>query len=333
MRGLVYVVTGPTATGKTELGVRLARAVSGEVVSADSMQVYRYMDIGTAKPTAEEMGGVPHHIIDCVLPTESYSAARFVSEAAACCDGLLERGITPVIVGGTGLYIDSLISGRDFAPGGDMKTREKYSAMYDRLGGEAMLEMLRERDPERAGRLHPNDRKRVVRALEVTEHGGTISEHDRQTRARPPRYEARIIVLNYEERAELYRRIDGRVDRMMERGLVEEVRMLMRMGVPRSATAMQAIGYKELAAAIDGETTVEEAVEKVKRESRRYAKRQISWCGRYEDALRIYWGDAPDFDKAVPVSTHFAQCGVYDKAAGINLHMKRDTASGKDGST
>ncbi|MGM9522434.1 MAG: tRNA (adenosine(37)-N6)-dimethylallyltransferase MiaA [Oscillospiraceae bacterium] len=306
MAGTVYVVTGPTATGKTELGVRLAGKISGEVVSADSMQLYKLMDIGTAKPTREEMGGIPHHMIDVFSPFEDCSAAMYVDMAAKCCDDIISRGKTPVIVGGTGLYIESLISGRSFAHrDADEAVREKYSAMYDELGGTALLRLLGEQDPERAEKLHPNDKKRIVRALEVLEAGDSITEHDRKTQELPPRYDAKYIVLNFEDRQELYSRIDRRVDVMMERGLAAEVKKLMELGLGEKNTAMQAIGYKEICAALSGKCSMDEAVETVKRESRRYAKRQISWCRRYQEALRINWKKTPDFDEALRLSTAF----------------------------
>ena len=302
----LYVITGPTATGKTELGVRLCEAIGGEVVSADSMQIYQHMDIGTAKPAPSEMRGVPHHIIAVASPFENYSVSRYVEDATRCCEDVFARGRTPVLVGGTGLYIESLLSGRDFAPMPEnTERRGELSAQYDELGGEKMLERLAERDPERARKLHPNDKKRIVRALEISESGRTISGHDERTRALPPRYAARTIVLDFEDRQALYDRIDRRVELMLERGLVDEVRRLLAMGLTRGHTAMQAIGYKEIAAALEGRLTMAEAVETVKRESRRYAKRQISWCKRYEDALRVNWKNTPDFEEALRASTKF----------------------------
>ncbi len=301
----VLVVTGPTATGKTRLGVELALELGGEVVSADSMQIYEHMDIGTAKPTAEETRGVPHHLVGTVSPFEDYSVSRYVQDAGRVCDDILRRGRTPIIVGGTGLYIESLIAGRDFAPGGGGELRRELEESYDALGGEAMLALLGESDPERAAKLHPNDKKRIVRALEIARSGGSISEHDELTRAAPPRYDARYIVLGFEDRAELYKRIDRRVDIMVERGLVEEVRGLLEMGLGPGSTAMQAIGYKEIAAALAGETSLDEAVETVKLRSRRYAKRQISWCARYSPALRIAFKKTPDFVEALHRSTDF----------------------------
>ncbi len=299
----VYVVTGPTATGKSAVGVRISELIGGEVVSADSMQVYRHMDIGTAKATALEMRGIPHHMIDVASPFENYSTAKYVEAAEKCCRDIISRGKTPVIVGGTGLYIESLILGRDFAPEANDGIREKYSAMYEELGGEELLERLKKRDPERAAKLHPNDKKRIVRAFEISESGLTQTEHDILSRAAPPRFNAAVIVLNFLDRETLYAKINARVDSMMEMGLLDEVRKLSDMGLTQEYTSMQAIGYKELYSALNGVCTVEDAVELIKLRSRRYAKRQISWCARYTDALRINWENTPDFDRAAQLST------------------------------
>ena len=302
----ILVITGPTASGKTELGVSLAERLGGEVVSADSMQIYKYMDIGTAKPTEEEMRGIPHHMLSVVSPFESYSVSRYVTEAGASVDGILSRGKTPILVGGTGLYIESLVLGRSFAAGGaELGVRAGLERQYDEEGGERMLDLLRELDPERADKLHPNDKKRIVRALELAQSGNTISEHDRLSKETPPRYRAKYIVLGFEEREDLYNRIDRRVDIMLEAGLMDEVRALLDMGLTPEATAMQAIGYKESARYLRGEEGLDEAVENIKRGSRRYAKRQISWCSRYEGALRINWKKIPDFAGALQASTEF----------------------------
>ncbi len=303
----VLVVTGPTATGKTALGVELALALGGEVVSADSMQLYRRMDIGTAKPTEEEMRGVIHHMIDVADPCESYSAARFCEDAARCTDDIIARGRLPIIVGGTGLYIDSLISGRDFADEpGDTGLREKLSAEYDAIGGEAMLSWLRSFDPDRAAKLHPGDRRRIVRAIEVYElTGETITVHDERTRSMPPRYDAVKLALSFADRQRLYDRIDRRVDLMMAAGLVGEVRGLLDSGIGPDMTAMQAIGYKEIALAIRGDVTMEYAVETVKRESRRYAKRQLTWLRRDKTVFWLEWEKEPDLDFARRHSTDF----------------------------
>ena len=301
----ILVICGPTASGKTRLAVELALLRGGEVVSADSMQIYRGMDIGTAKPTPAEMRGVPHHMIDAAEPEEDFSAARYVEQAAACVDGILSRGRLPILAGGTGLYIDSLLSGRSFAPfDPDSGLRRELEERFDREGGAAMLEALARVDPESAGRLHPNDKKRIVRALEVWRSTGkTISQHNRETRALPPRYEALKLGLAFRRREDMWTRIDRRVDEMMEAGLAEEVRRLLNRGVPRRCTAMQAIGYKELAAALEGDGDIARAAEEIKLRSRQYAKRQLTWFGR-DSAVRWHrWESCPDFDGALRFST------------------------------
>ncbi|MEG1165934.1 MAG: tRNA (adenosine(37)-N6)-dimethylallyltransferase MiaA [Oscillospiraceae bacterium] len=303
----IAVITGPTATGKTALGVLLAKELNGEVVSADSMQLYRRMNIGTAKPTLAEMQGVPHHMLDVAEPNCPYSVARYVSEADACVQSILARGHLPIIVGGTGLYIDSLIAGRDFAgETTDEKLRLELSEKYDTLGGEAMRDELFKLDPERAAKLHPSDKKRILRALEVfISTGKTITEHDAETQKKPPRYDAAVIALSFAERNDLYDRIDRRVDLMLQAGLFDEVRELLNSGVPENSTAMQAIGYKEAALALCGEITQEEAAERIKRESRRYAKRQLTWLRRKSEIAWILWNKTPDFDFARRYSTNF----------------------------
>ena len=305
----VLVVAGPTATGKTRLGIELARRYNGEIVSADSMQIYRRMDIGTAKASPEERAAAPHHMLDVAEPWEDYSVSRYVDDAGRCCDEILGRGRLPVIVGGTGLYIDSLLAQRDFArkDAGSDSLRQSLNAEYDRLGGEAMLARLAAFDPERAARLHPADKRRIVRAIEIYRLTGvTITEHDAQTRARPPRYRAGRIVLSYRDRAALYARIDQRVDAMVEAGLFSEVEALLAGGLSGASTAMQAIGYKEAVLALRGEISREEAAALIKQNSRRYAKRQLTWFKRAPDALWIYWDDEPDFDRALrQVRQHF----------------------------
>jgi len=303
----ILVITGPTATGKTALGVELALELNGEAVSADSMQLYRGMDIGTAKVTAGEMRGVPHHMLDVASPNESWSAAMYVERADECVKDILSRGKLPIIVGGTGLYIDSLISGRSFAGGEiDESLRNELNNKYERIGGEAMLEELRAIDPPRAAKLHPADRKRIVRALEVyISTGKTITEHDEETKRRPPRYDAAVIALSFRDRDELYKRIDLRVDRMFEAGLVQEVQNLLSSGVPESSTAMQAIGYKETVRFLNGELTQAEASALIKQESRRYAKRQLTWLRGKSGIEWILWDKEPDFDFARHRSTEF----------------------------
>ena len=307
MASKVIVVAGPTASGKTRLGIELARAFNGEIVSADSMQVYRRMDIGTAKADEQERAAVPHHMLDVAEPWEDYSVARYVEDAAKCCEDIISRGKLPVIVGGTGLYIDSLLSGRDFAQrDGDDPLRSALSEEYDALGGEAMLEKLRSFDPERAAKLHPSDKRRIVRAIEIYKLTGmTISQHDAMTQSLPPRYEAAAIHLNYLDRADLYARIDLRVDIMVQQGLFEEVEQLLSEGLSPECTAMQAIGYKEAAMAIRGEISRHQAAELIKLGSRRYAKRQLTWFRRNKDAFWVNWDRQPDFEQAVRLSTDF----------------------------
>ena len=302
MKPEIIVVCGPTATGKTRLGIELAEAFGGEIVSADSMQIYRGMDVGTAKATAEERARVPHHMLDVCPPAEDYSVSRYVQEAGAVCDRLLMEGKTPILVGGTGLYIDSLLSGRDFAerPEGDDGLRERLSAEYDALGGEKMLETLRGFDPERAAKLHASDKRRIVRAIEIFRlTGKTITAHDRETRARPPRYRAFTAALTYRDRADLYARIDRRVDEMVAGGLFEEVEGLLAQGLSADCTAMQAIGYKEAVLALRGELSRAEAAALIRQNSRRYAKRQLTWFGRNPDAHWFLWDRVPDFDGAL----------------------------------
>ena len=302
MKNKVIVVCGPTATGKTALGIELALRLGGEIVSADSMQVYRRMDIGTAKATAEERARVPHHMLDVCQPWEDYSVSRYVQEASAVCDGLLARGKIPVIVGGTGLYIDSLLAGRDFAgrQEGDDALRLRLDADYERLGGEEMLARLRVFDPERAAKLHPGDRRRIVRAMEIYQlTGKTITQHDRETQALPPRYQAKTIVLSFADRADLYARIDRRVEQMVDAGLFDEVEALLQEGLSPACTAMQAIGYKEAVQALEGSISRQEAVERIQLNSRRYAKRQLTWFGRNREARWIRWEKEPRFDRAL----------------------------------
>ena len=303
----IVVVCGPTASGKTGLGIGLAQVLNGEVVSADSMQIYRGMDIGTAKPTPEERAMAVHHMIDVADPGEDYSVGRYVEQAGACVDDILARGKTPILVGGTGLYIDSLVLGRQFAPfAGEI--RAELTRRMEAEGAEALLAELGKIDPDRAARLHANDEKRIIRALEIFyETGKTISQHDEESKTLPPRYEAATVFLNYEDRADLWARIDQRVDEMVEEGLVAEVEGLLKSGISPKTTAMQAIGYKEFSAAVRGEATIEQAIEEVKLRSRQYAKRQITWFKKNEAALRWEWKKIPDKEAALQASTAFVK--------------------------
>ena len=275
----IICIPGPTASGKTALAVELAKLYNGEVVSCDSMYVYKRMNIGTAKPPPEEMGGIVHHMIDVAEPYEDFSVSKYCEMATPIVDDILARGKTAIIAGGTGLYMDSLITGNDFAPFPATGIREQLEAQAEAVGFEAMLEELRGVDPESAARL--KDTRRVIRALEVYyETGITITEHNRRTQAIPPRFEAIWLGLDFESRAELYRRIDMRVDIMLKNGLMEEIQELLASGIPEKCTAMQAIGYKEFVAALHGQCTAEEAAEEVKKGSRHYAKRQLTWFRR-----------------------------------------------------
>ena len=283
----IICIAGPTASGKTALAVELAKDLSGEVVSCDSMQVYKRMDIGTAKPTEEEMQGIPHHMIDVAEPDEDFSVSRYCCMAAPIVDDIVARGKTAIIAGGTGLYMDSLIRGNAFAPFPSTGVRERLETQADSEGMEFMLNWLRSVDPESAARLHLSDRKRIIRALEVyLETGQTITEHNRKTQQIPPKYSPLWLGLDFADRAELYRRIDRRVDMMLEMGLISEIQGLLASGIPPRCTAMQAIGYKEFVAALHGEETIAQAAEEVKKASRHYAKRQLTWFRRNP---KLHW--------------------------------------------
>ncbi len=305
MKPNILVICGPTASGKTALAAELALRFGGEVVSADSMQVYRRMDIGTAKPTRSEQRGVPHHMIDVAEPEENYSVARYVADAVPIVDGILARGKLPIIAGGTGLYIDHLVAGRQFAPfQPDSGLRPQLQARARQEGLPALYAQLAQVDPDAAGNIHPNDEKRIIRALEVfLSTGKPLSQHDRESRALPSRYTPLTIVLNFAQRPHLWERIDRRVDQMMAQGLEGEVRALLESGIPPDCTAMQAIGYKELAAAIRSGLPVQSGAEEVKLRSRQYAKRQLTWFRRNRDARWFEWEKIPDFSAALSFST------------------------------
>ena len=286
----IICIVGPTASGKTRLSIALAQALGAEVVSFDSMQLYRGMDIGTAKPTKEEMQGIPHHMLDFLDPREDYSVSRYVQDADRCVQDILARGKPVILVGGTGLYIDSLILGRQFAPYPETGRREALTRQAQEQGIETVLAQLREVDPEAAAALHPSNQKRIIRALEVyQETGKTITEHNRLSKLRPPKYHPLWLGLTFSRRQTLYDRIDRRVEEMLRAGLVDEVRRLVESGVSEKATALQAIGYKELLGMLRGECTLEEAKASIQLLSRRYAKRQLTWFRRNPD---VHWIEA-----------------------------------------
>ena len=313
----ILVIAGPTASGKTRMGAALAQRLNGEVISADSMQIYRRMNIGTAKPTAEEMAGIPHHMLDTADPEENYSVARYVQEAVPIAEDLLARGKLPVVVGGTGLYIDSLVDGRTFAVQAT-GWRQRLTARAEAEGADALWQELQNIDPEAAERIPPQDEKRVIRALEVWyETGKTITQHNCETRRLPPRYQAVTIGLAFRDRADQRAGIDRRVDEMFAQGLAEEVRGLLDSGLTPDCTAMQAIGYKELAAALLQGGDPAAAAEEIKLRSRQYAKRQLTWFRRNRETHWILWDREPDFDAGLRDALDFLrEQGLYPPKGG-----------------
>ena len=283
----IICIAGPTASGKTSFAVRLAKELDGEVISCDSMQIYKYMDIGTAKPTQEEMDGIPHYMLSVAEPWEDFSVSRYCEMASPIIDDVCSRGKTAIIAGGTGLYMDALIRGNTFAPYPSTGRRQELEAIAAEQGIEAVQEMLRKVDPESAARLHPSDQKRIIRAMEVfLETGETITAHNLKTQSVPPRYKPLWFALTDRERVDLYDRIDRRVEKMLTDGLLEEIEGLLARGIPEKCTAMQAIGYKEFLAYRRGESTLQEAVSQVQQASRNYAKRQLTWFRRNK---AIHW--------------------------------------------
>ena len=294
MKDLICIA-GPTASGKTGLAVALAKRLDAEVVSCDSMQIYRGMDIGTAKPDAAEMDGVPHHLLDVAEPGEDFSVGRYVKLADAAIADIHSRGKTAIVCGGTGLYMDSLIKGETFAAPSRPAQREYVEHIAEEKGMAYVYDMLKEADPETAEKLHLSDRKRIIRAMEVfLITGMPLSWHNEQSKKRPPKYEPAWIGLNFRDRAKLYARVDRRVDAMLEKGLEAEVRRLLEQGIDPKTTAMQAIGYKEMAAALRGECTLKQAAERIKQASRNYAKRQLTWFRRNEAVRWLYVDETPD---------------------------------------
>ena len=290
----LVILTGPTAVGKTAASIGLAKAIGGEIISADSMQVYKEMDIGSAKIRPEEMDGVPHHLVDVLDPSEDFNVVLFQQMAKEAMEGIYQRGHIPIVVGGTGFYIQALLYDIDFTENNaDTAYREELEALAKTQGAEYLHEMLEKVDPESAEQIHFHNVKRVIRALEYYEQTGEkISAHNEAERAKISPYHFFYYVLNT-DRTVLYERIEKRIDEMMEEGLVEEVRQLQAMGCRRDSVAMQGLGYKEILAYLNGEMSLETAVNILKRDTRHFAKRQLTWFRRERDVRFLY---LPEFD-------------------------------------
>lgn len=289
----LIIVTGPTAVGKTALSIRLAKAIGGEIISADSMSVYRHMDIGSAKVTRQEMDGVPHYLIDVLEPSEEFNVALFAKMAKEAAGEIYSHGKIPIVAGGTGFYIQALLYDIDFTEQGeDRRIREELERLSEEMGAEYLHGLLKEIDPEAALEIHANNRKRVIRAIEYyRQTGERISEHNRRERQKTSPYDFLYYVVTT-ERSELYERIGKRVDLMLEAGLVEEVRQLKAMGCTRDMVSMQGLGYKEILDYLQGEISLEEAVTVLNRDTRHFAKRQLTWFKRERD---VRWLNLKDY--------------------------------------
>lgn len=291
MKEPLVILTGPTAAGKTKLSIALAKAVGGEIISADSMQVYQYMDIGSAKIRPEETEGVSHHLVDVLKPWEEFHVVRFQQMAKEAMAGIQSRGHIPILVGGTGFYIQAITKDVDFTENEASPCRRELEQLALEKGAHFLHEMLKKADPESAEAIHEHNVKRVIRALEFYHlTGKKISEHNAAQREKESPYQSAYFVLT-EDRARLYARIEQRVDGMMEAGLVDEVRRLKEMGCRRGMVSMQGLGYKEILAYLDGECSLPEAVELLKRDTRHFAKRQLTWFRREKDVIWIDKGD------------------------------------------
>lgn len=301
----LVVIVGPTAVGKTAVGVELADKIGGEIISGDSMQVYKYMDIGTAKPTKEEMAGVPHHLIDIVSPGEEFNVARFQEMVEQSIEEIVNRGKIPILVGGTGLYVRSIIDKYDFTPpGGDNAYRSMLERAAARRGNEFLVGMLAKVDPAAARRIHRNDTRRLIRAIEVYQAvGRPISEFQNVSGAAEPKYNLAYFGLTL-NRLKLYEKIEKRVEMMLSKGLVNEVSELVKMGYGPAHTSMQALGYKEILYYFGGLCSLEEAVMLIKRNSRRFAKRQLTWFRRDE---RILWFDVEKYNSFAEIADEIAK--------------------------
>ena len=308
MENRLICICGPTASGKTALSVALAKQLHTEIISADSMQIYRGMNIGTAKPTAAERQGVPHHLLDICAPGEAFSVARYVELADAAAQDVLSRGMIPIVAGGTGLYMDALIECSTFSGDEtDLSVREKYQRMAAEQGNEAVHACLAKVDPEGAERLHPNNLKRVIRALEVYEQTGmTIDAFNRLHKRPAPKYAALKIGICPAERQTLYDRIDRRVDQMLADGLLEETKRLLDSGA-LAGTAAQAIGYKELLGYLQGDAPLADCVALLKERSRNYAKRQLTWLKRDDNIHWIYYNNGEELPAILQEATEYLQ--------------------------
>ncbi len=295
----VIIIAGPTASGKTGLSIELAKLINGSIISADSMQIYRYMDIGTAKPDEKERSGIRHFLIDEVDPDENFSVARYRELALGYIEAIIKEGRHPIIAGGTGLYINSLLYNINFSEAiCDEELRSLLRSEAEEKGNRYLYEKLLAMDPEAASKIHENDVKRVIRAIEVFTHTNKpISEHVKMSRQEPVPYRYMVFGLNW-DREKLYRRIDARVDRMIEDGLVDEVRRLVEMGYDKGTTAMQAIGYKEVLSYLKGEITLEDTVDILKRDTRHYAKRQLTWFRRMREIIWVDMDESTDIKAA-----------------------------------
>lgn len=284
----LIILTGPTAVGKTAASIGLAKAVGGEIISADSMQVYRQMDIGSAKITKDEMQGIPHYLVDVLEPEEAFNVVRFQELAKEAMEEIFRNGHIPIVVGGTGFYIQALLYDIDFTENdSDLSFREELEKRAGEEGAESLHALLEKADPQAAAQIHPHNVKRVIRALEFNRKTGQkISEHNERERQKESPYNFAYFVLT-DDRKALYERIDRRVDKMMEQGLLEEVRRLKDRGLPRDSVSMQGLGYKELFAYLEGEYPLEEAVRIIKRDTRHFAKRQLTWFRRERDVVWI----------------------------------------------
>lgn len=302
MKEKLCVLTGPTGIGKTKLSLDIAEELDAEIISADSMQIYKYMNIGTAKVDSSEASRIPHHLIDIVYPDEEFSVSDFMKKAKSKITDINSRGKLPLLVGGTGLYINSLVYDLNFAKTAyDEEVREKYENLANEYGLDYVHNLLEDIDPERAKKIHENDIKRVIRALEIYElTGKTMSEYNKDFRKENTDYDLTMICLNM-DRQELYNHINKRVDKMVEKGLMDEVKKLLDMGYDPESTALQGIGYKELISYLDGEISLDDSLALIKQKSRNYAKRQLTWFRRDN---RFKWVDKDSFDDYESLKNH-----------------------------